>query len=101
MKIKNVIKFAIEIAIVIIGMAILTHESNVQKTMEIYETEKNRIYEEWEGVEEVTIQEKEENGGVAYHIVLEDGTSVNRYYYYIEGKYGSPDFLLYSGADCN
>lgn len=99
MKIEHVIKVVIVIAI--IAMAILAHESDEQKTMNIYEAEKTRICEEWEGVEEVTIQEKEENGGVAYHIVLEDGTSVTRYYYYVEGVYGSPDFLLYSGADCN
>lgn len=98
MKIEKVIMTVIAIAI---GMAILVHESNEQKSIDIYEAEKTRICEEWEGVEEVTIQEKEENGGVAYHIALEDGTSVTRYYYCIEGKYGSPDFLLYSGADCN
>ena len=98
MKIEKVIMVVIAI---VIGMTILAHESNEQKSINIYEAEKTRICEEWEGVEEVTIQEKEENGGVAYHIVLEDGTSVTRYYYYIEGKYGSPDFLLYSSADCN
>lgn len=98
MKIEKVIMVVIAIAI---GMAILVHESNEQKSIDIYEAEKTRICEEWEGVEEVTIQEKEENGGVAYHIALEDGTSVTRYYYCIEGKNGSPDFLLYSGADCN
>ena len=98
MKIEKVIMVVITI---VIGMAILVHESNEQKSIDIYETEKTRICEEWEGVEEVTIQEKEENGGVAYHIALEDGTSVTRYYYYVEGIYGSPDFLLYSGADCN
>ena len=98
MKIEKVITVVITI---VIGMAILVHESNEQKSINIYEAEKTRICEEWEGVEEVTIQEKEKNGGVAYHIVLEDGTSVTRYYYYVEGTYGSPDFLLYSGADCN
>ena len=98
MKIEKVITVVITI---VIGMAILIHESNEQKSINIYEAEKTRICEEWEGVEEVTIQEKEENGGVAYPIALEDGTSVTRYYYCIEGKYGSPDFLLYSGADCN
>ena len=98
MKIEKVIMVVITI---VIGMAILVHESNEQKSIDIYEAEKTRICEEWEGVEEVTIQEKEENGGVAYHIALEDGTSVTRYYYYVEGIYGSPDFLLYSGADCN
>ena len=98
MKIEKVIMVVITI---VIGMAILVHESNEQKSIDIYEAEKTRICEEWEGAEEVTIQEKEENGGVAYHIALEDGTSVTRYYYYVEGIYGSPDFLLYSGADCN
>ena len=98
MKIEKVIMVVIAI---VIGMAILAHESNEQKSIDIYEAEKTRICEEWEGVEEVTIQEKEENGGVAYHIALEDGTSVTRYYYYVEGIYGSPDFLLYRGADCN
>ena len=98
MKIEKVIMVVIAIAI---GMAMVMHESNEQKSIDIYEAEKTRICEEWEGVEEVTIQDKEENRGVAYHIILEDGTSVTRYYYYVEGIYGSPDFLLYSGADCD
>ena len=98
MKIEKVIMVVIAIAI---GMAMVMHESNEQKSIDIYEAEKTRICEEWKGVEEVTIQDKEENRGVAYHIILEDGTSVTRYYYYVEGIYGSPDFLLYSGADCD
>lgn len=95
MKIEKVIKVVVVIAI--IAMAILAHDSNEQKTMDMYEAEKTRICEEWEGVEEVTFQK--ENGGAAYHIALEDGTSVTRYYTYVEGIYGSPDFLLYSGSE--